>query len=137
MATKSALRGASALVMDDNVQIVRLVREILRAAGVRHISEADNGKSGFDALRQHRYDFVIADWNMPEVDGLEFVKMVRESSQSPNIESAGVDADIEYVRPGSTRSAGGRNRRLHRQAFMPADLIRRIEAALDDHAASD
>lgn len=66
-----------ALVVEDSRSTRIIIAEILRELGF-DVVEADNGRSGLDRLRQHR-DLVLAvvDWNMPELDGLSFVRAVK------------------------------------------------------------
>jgi len=72
------------LVVDDNVHMRRLVTAILQAFGVLHIHEASSGESGWEQLREHNPDIVIADWVMAGMSGIDLVRMVRANPQSPN-----------------------------------------------------
>jgi len=49
----------------------------LKQVGYENIMEADNGESGLAVLKSHKIDFVISDWNMPVMTGLELLKAVR------------------------------------------------------------
>ena len=62
----------------------RLLRSILAALGFQDIREADGAKEAYGSLTQYPPDFVIADWHMKPVDGLEFIRMVRLGADSPN-----------------------------------------------------
>lgn len=116
--------------MDDNLRIVELVRQILEIVGVAHVGEAHNGRQGFDAVCRHDYDFVIADWNMPEVDGLEFLKLVRRSELSPNpalpVLMLTANATAQEVREAKAVGIDG----YIAKPFTPALLVHRVEAAL-------
>jgi len=71
------IRGKSALIVDDNAQMLRLVQHFLESAGFTDTVVARNGHEGLDQLRRRRFDLVIADWKMPVMDGLTFVTRIR------------------------------------------------------------
>ena len=59
----------------------RIIKNILRQIGYVNILEADNGLSALDVLRQEKIEFIISDWNMPEMPGIELLKAVRASEE--------------------------------------------------------
>ncbi len=69
------------LVVDDFGTMRRIIKNILRQIGYVKILEADNGLSALDVLRQEKIDFIISDWNMPEMPGIELLKAVRASEE--------------------------------------------------------
>jgi CheY-like chemotaxis protein len=72
------------LVVDDNQHMRRLVVTILQAFGVLQIFEAGDGRQAWKMLRECNPDVVLLDWLMEGLTGLDFVKMVRTSTQTPN-----------------------------------------------------
>lgn len=65
------------LVIDDSRTLRIIIRQALAEAGL-DVIEAANGREGLDQLRAHDdVDLVLVDWNMPEMNGLEFVQAVR------------------------------------------------------------
>jgi DNA-binding response OmpR family regulator len=64
------------LVVEDEPDIRRLNAEVLESSGYQ-VETADNGASGWSALKARRYDVLITDNNMPRVTGLELIKKVR------------------------------------------------------------
>jgi CheY-like chemotaxis protein len=72
------------LVVDDNVHMRKLVITILQAFGVIHISEADNGDSAWQSLRETNPDIIVLDWVMEGMDGIELVRLIRSNPQAPN-----------------------------------------------------
>jgi CheY-like chemotaxis protein len=72
------------LLVDDNHHMRMLLAEILRAIGCRNIHEANDGAEGLQVLRQHAVDIVITDLAMQPLDGIDFVRLVRNSPDSPN-----------------------------------------------------
>ncbi|MEO6418722.1 MAG: response regulator [Polyangiaceae bacterium] len=72
-----SLAPRQALVLDDSRAMRMILRRILTELGF-DVAEAANGREGLDRLRAlERVELVLVDWNMPEMDGLEFVKAVR------------------------------------------------------------
>lgn len=71
------------LVVDDDQYMRKVVRTMLAAIGVRTVFEAPDGIAGLEALRQHNPDLVIVDWEMPMIDGSQFVRMVRSPGEFP------------------------------------------------------
>lgn len=69
----------SVLIVDDDLDIIRMLDMILRDAGATHIQRARNGRLAIADLRKNLdvYDLIISDWNMPEISGLELLKQVR------------------------------------------------------------
>lgn len=74
--------SAKAVIIDDEVQIRRLLRLALEAKGYR-VSEADSGQLGLSEIVFHKPDVVILDMGLPDMDGLEVLKRLREWSQVP------------------------------------------------------
>jgi two-component system, OmpR family, KDP operon response regulator KdpE len=70
------------LVVDDELQIRRLLRVSLGANGYR-VLEAVNGQEGIDEAAQHRPDVVVLDLGLPDMDGMTVLKRLREWSQVP------------------------------------------------------
>ena len=69
------------LVVDDSLTMRRIVINTLKAIGYADIVEAAHGKEAYLKLTSEGADFIITDWNMPEMSGLEFVKAIRANHQ--------------------------------------------------------
>ncbi|AXF15842.1 chemotaxis response regulator CheY [Paraburkholderia caledonica] len=65
------------LVVDDFPTMRRIVRNLLKELGYGNVDEAEDGQAGLARLRGTTYDFVISDWNMPNLDGLAMLKEIR------------------------------------------------------------
>jgi two-component system chemotaxis response regulator CheY len=65
------------LVVDDQFSVRQMTRLTLQELGIRHIHESENGKEGFQKATVQPLDLIISDYNMPEMDGLEFLRAVR------------------------------------------------------------
>jgi DNA-binding response OmpR family regulator len=77
------IEALKVLVVDDDQYMRKVVRTMLNAIGVKTVFEASDGVSGLDALRQNSPDLVIVDWEMPMIDGAQFVRMVRSPGEFP------------------------------------------------------
>jgi len=67
------------LVVDDFSTMRRIIKNILRQLGFTNIIEADDGTTAWETLNKDKIDFVISDWNMPKMTGLELLRKVRSS----------------------------------------------------------
>jgi two-component system chemotaxis response regulator CheY len=73
------------LVVDDSQTMRRIVNNALKGIGYDDIVEAEDGKDALTKLYVEKIDFVITDWNMPNMSGLEFTKAVRSDDQFLNL----------------------------------------------------
>ncbi len=73
------------LAVDDFSTMRRIVRNILRQLGYNNILEADDGSSALEQLKQDKVDFIITDWNMPNMSGLDLLKAIRADSNLKDI----------------------------------------------------
>jgi two-component system chemotaxis response regulator CheY len=72
------------LLVDDNHHMRVLLSEILKAVGVRQIFEASDGAQGLQMMRNHAIDIIMTDLSMQPLDGIDFVRLLRRSPESPN-----------------------------------------------------
>ncbi|MCG5379237.1 chemotaxis response regulator CheY [Providencia rettgeri] len=72
-----AAKDLSFLVVDDFSTMRRIVRNLLKELGFNRIEEAEDGVDALEKIRAGSIDFVVADWNMPNMDGLELLKTIR------------------------------------------------------------
>lgn len=69
------------LVVDDFATMRRIVRNLLKDLGFNNVEEAEDGFDALNKLRTSSFDFVISDWNMPNMDGLQLLSEIRQDSQ--------------------------------------------------------
>lgn len=72
------------LLVDDNPHMRMLLTEILRAIGVTEVFEATDGAHALQKMRLHPVDMVMTDLAMEPLDGLDFLQLLRNSSDSPD-----------------------------------------------------
>jgi two-component system, chemotaxis family, chemotaxis protein CheY len=65
------------LVVDDFATMRQIVKRSLGALGYHNIVEAADGVDALDKLEQEQFNFIISDWNMPKMMGIDFLKAVR------------------------------------------------------------
>lgn len=69
------------LVVDDHESMRRIEKQILNDLGYKNVDMADDGSTALPMLQAGSYDFVISDWNMPKMEGLELLKAIRADSR--------------------------------------------------------
>lgn len=85
------------LIVDDSKVMRRIVRSTLRKAGFDgfDVVEAENGEQGLAMFNEHRPDLVLCDWNMPVMNGIDFLTAVRSTNNKTPfgfVTSEGTDA---------------------------------------------
>ena len=83
------------LVVDDFSTMRRIVRNILRQLGFQNVVEADDGTSALEVLNREKIDFIVSDWNMPQMTGIELLRKVRSSEQFAAIPFLMVTAEAQ------------------------------------------
>ena len=65
------------LVVDDFSTMRRIVRNLLKELGFTNVQEAEDGVDALNKLRGEAFEFVVTDWNMPNMTGIELLKTIR------------------------------------------------------------
>jgi len=65
------------LIVDDFPTMRRIIKNLLKDLGYDNVDEAEDGVMALEKLRNGNFDFVVSDWNMPNMDGLEMLKTIR------------------------------------------------------------
>ncbi len=69
------------LVVDDFSTMRRIVRNLLKELGYNNVEEAEDGADALNKLRNGDFEFVVSDWNMPNMDGLTMLQNIRADSK--------------------------------------------------------
>ena len=69
------------LVVDDFSTMRRIIKNLLHDLGYAKVTEADDGNTALPLLKSGNFDFLITDWNMPGMPGLELLKQVRADAR--------------------------------------------------------
>ena len=122
---------ARILVIDDEPQIRRMLEISLRAQGYA-VRLAETGQAGLDALAAHGAELVVLDLGLPDLDGKQVLRALREWSQVPVILLTVRADEQEKV---SALDAGGND--YVTKPFGVQELMARIRALLRTHAAPE
>lgn len=69
------------LIVDDFSTMRRIIKNLLRDLGFSNTSEADDGQTALPMLQNGNFDFLVTDWNMPGMTGIELLKAVRADAK--------------------------------------------------------
>ncbi len=83
------------LVVDDFPTMRRIIRNLLKDLGYENVDEAEDGAMGLEKLRNGNFDFVVSDWNMPNLDGLEMLKQIRADANLSHLPVLMVTAEAK------------------------------------------
>ena len=73
------------LVVDDFATMRRIITNVLKQLGFENILEAEDGTKALQVMETEKVDFVITDWNMPQMSGLDLLKAIRASEDKKDI----------------------------------------------------
>lgn len=73
------------LVVDDFETMRRIIKTLLTELGYKNIDDADDGKTALPKLQNGNFDFLITDWNMPGMQGIDLLKAVRADEKLANM----------------------------------------------------
>lgn len=83
------------LVVDDFSTMRRIIRNLLKELGFVNVDEAEDGASALRKLQDGNFDFIVSDWNMPNMDGLTMLQNVRANSALKDIPVLMVTAEAK------------------------------------------
>ena len=115
------------LVVDDSSTMRRIIINTLARIGFTDVAEGEHGKAGLEVLAKGGIEMIITDWNMPEMDGLEFVQNVRAQNAALPILMVTTNAAREDIV--QALQAGVNNYVV--KPFTPDTLKEKIGSVLD------
>ena len=83
------------LVVDDFATMRKIIKNVLKQISIDNVVEAENGKHALSVLRSDDIDFIISDWIMPEMTGIEFLKACKADSKFRSIPFIMITAEAE------------------------------------------
>lgn len=83
------------LIVDDFSTMRRIIKNILKQLGYSNIIEADDGSSALTLLKKDKIDFIVSDWNMPKMSGLDLLKVIRSDEKLKSIPFLMVTAEAQ------------------------------------------
>jgi two-component system chemotaxis response regulator CheY len=121
------------LVVDDFSTMRQLVRSFLNDLGYREVVEADSGDHALPILKKGQIDFLVTDWNMPGMPGLELLKAVRSDPQLADLPVLLVTAEAKREQIVEAAQAGVNGYVV--KPFTAQTLKEKIEKILASRAA--
>ncbi len=83
------------LVVDDFPTMRRIIKNLLKQLGFQHITEAEDGAHALSVIREKPIDFVVTDWNMPRLTGIELLKKLRADPSYKTLPVLMITAEAE------------------------------------------
>ncbi|MBF0314517.1 MAG: response regulator [Oligoflexia bacterium] len=88
------------LIVDDMSTMRKIIKNMLTQLGFKNIIEAEDGRKAIEAIESaHKLgepvEFILSDWNMPDVNGLEFLKLIKANDAHKNIPFLMITAEAE------------------------------------------
>lgn len=116
----------TALIVDDSSVMRKIVERSLRQAGISltRVFEAGNGADALTVLADNRVDLILCDINMPVMDGLEFVKQLREVPNGKDVPVVMITTEGSEAHVVQALSAGARG--YIRKPFTPDQVKEQV-----------
>lgn len=94
-AVMSADPNMKILVVDDTAVMRRVAKNILKKLGYANVEEAANGQEAMQKLRSDTYGFVVSDWNMPVMTGIDMLRTIRADDKLKTIPVLMITAEAQ------------------------------------------
>ena len=120
------------LVVDDFSTMRRIVKNLLNDLGYAHVTEADDGTTALPLLRSGDFHFLITDWNMPGMPGLELLKAVRADKRLAKMPVLMLTAEAKREQIIEAAQAGVNGYVI--KPFTAVTLKEKIDKILDSHS---
>ena len=83
------------LIVDDFSTMRRIIKNLLRDLGFTNTEEADDGSTALPMLQSGNFDFLVTDWNMPQMTGIELLRAVRADDRLKHLPVLMVTAEAK------------------------------------------
>ena len=94
------------LVVDDFSTMRRIIKNLLKDLGFTNVQEADDGSTALPMLQQGQFDFVVTDWNMPGMQGIDLLRNIRADDSLKHIPVLMVTAEAKKEQIVAAAQAG-------------------------------
>lgn len=122
------------LVVDDYSTMRRIVKNLLHDLGYANVTEADDGNTALPLLQNGSFDFLITDWNMPGMAGLELLKTVRGTEKLRKLPVLMLTAEAKREQIVEAAQAGVSGYVI--KPFTAQTLKEKIDKILESRAAA-
>ena len=126
MADRTALKF---LVVDDFSTMRRIVRNLLKELGFTNVEEAEDGAVALARLKSGGIDFIVSDWNMPNMDGLTLLQSVRADANLKHLPVLMITAEAKKENIIAAAQAGASGYIV--KPFTAATLQEKFEKIFD------
>jgi len=120
------------LVVDDYSTMRRIVKNLLHDLGYPNVTEADDGNTALPLLQNGAFDFLITDWNMPGMAGLDLLKAVRANEKLKKLPVLMLTAEAKREQIVEAAQAGVNGYVI--KPFTAATLKEKIDKILESRA---
>lgn len=117
------------LVVDDFSTMRRIVRNLLKELGFANVDEAEDGAVALQKLEAGAFDFVVTDWNMPNMDGLTLLQRIRQSPQLRHLPVLMITAEAKKENIIAAAQAGASGYIV--KPFTSATLAEKLQKIFD------
>jgi len=117
------------LVVDDFPTMRRIVKNLLKDLGFENVEEAEDGADGLSKLRSHPFEFVLSDWNMPNMDGLTMLQNIRADQRLAHLPVLMVTAEAKKENIVAAAKAGANGYIV--KPFTAATLEEKLQKIFD------
>lgn len=124
-------QSAHILVVDDQPISVAVTEAALLRLGFRNIDTARSAGAAFESIRHRKYDLILSDWHMPEMDGPELFRQVKSAAGLKRPKFFFLTGDNGWASRVTTRELGADG--LLIKPARPQDLVRTLSQALLVH----
>jgi two-component system, chemotaxis family, chemotaxis protein CheY len=122
------------MVVDDFSTMRRIVKNLLKQLGFENMDEAEDGEQALAKLRNGKFHFIISDWNMPNMTGIELLKNVRSDPELKGIPFLMVTAEADKEKVVEAIKAGVNNYIL--KPFTAESLKEKMDKIFEKLAAN-
>ena len=118
------------LVVDDGALARKMISRTLQKMGIGHITQASDGSEAIPMIQSNIYDLIVTDLNMPEVDGRELLRFIRNESNQSSVPVLMVTTEGDASKLAAVQKDGVSA--IVDKPFRPAEIKQMIESALSD-----
>ncbi|HEU0229199.1 MAG TPA: chemotaxis response regulator CheY [Burkholderiaceae bacterium] len=126
-----AQKSIKILVVDDFPTMRRIVKNLLKDLGYENVDEAEDGAMALEKLHTGNFDFVVSDWNMPNMDGLSMLKAIRADEQLARLPVLMVTAEAKKENIIAAAQAGASGYVV--KPFTAATLEEKLNKIFEKH----
>ena len=121
------------LVVDDFSTMRRIVRNLLKELGFNNVEEAEDGVDALNKLQAGGFGFVISDWNMPNMDGLQLLQAIRSTPALAHLPVMMITAEAKKENIIAAAQAGANGYIV--KPFTAATLAEKLQKIFDKMGA--